>query len=545
MARSPEYLQWANQELHRSRGTEHFLVIGASGSGKSTLINILMKSMFDFDDNYRALVYDPKQELLPILYALCDATEESVERGTTCVRVLHPLDDRCCAWNLALDIDGPVSAMQLATILVPEQEGGSSADGFFVNATRELLAGVLLVFINCVPIAGTWTFRDVILAMLYEPYLQFLMRMDRTRDGQPFPRVSRLRRSYLDSENGDKRTVANIRATISSKLSIYEPIAATWHRAEAKGKTFRFSLKEWAEGKFSDVLVMGNDEASRAAIDAINQAIFKRATELLLARPELPREVQQRGEDQIWFFLDEVREAGRLDGLSRLLTKGRSKGACLVLGFQDIAGMRDVYGEEVANEICGQCNNVGILKLNSPTTADWASELFGRRLTTTHGKGRSFSSDGHLQMSKDAGEEERPYLYTSDFLYLPKTSEETGLAGLFRGSNTNPEKDRLLVHLDWKKDIESNRPKSPSLSEGSWLAAQRPRPPSEHYLRPWDKDDWKRLGLDRIKRDPIGWDEHLLGATGAAKPNGSMPKSKRGQSDDPYASDTMKPRDDI
>ena len=65
-------------------------------------------------------------------------------------------------------------------------------------------------------------------------------------------------------------------------------------------------------------------------------------------------------------FLDDVREAGKLDGLSRLLNQGRTKGACVVLGFQDSDGMRDVYGEYVANELVGQCANKAILRVENP-----------------------------------------------------------------------------------------------------------------------------------------------------------------------------------
>ncbi|WP_309713419.1 type IV secretion system DNA-binding domain-containing protein [Armatimonas sp.] len=531
-------LLWGKHPLPRSRGTEHFLIVGASGSGKTTLINRLMKSVFKFNDSFCALVYDPKQDVLPMLYALRQETESNVENGMASVRVLHPLDDRCCSWNLPADIDGPVSARQLATILVPDQEDRGSGNSFFTSAVRDLLTGILLVFINCTKKDAKWTFRDVLLAMLYEPYLWFLMSIETTRDGEIFPVVKRLKESYLEGD--DKRTISNIRATINSKISIYEPIAATWHLAEKKGAKFTFSLKDWADGKYSDVLVLGNDEASRAAIDAINQAIFKRATEMVLARHELERDVQDRGENQIWFFLDEVREAGQLDGLSRLLTKGRSKGACIVMGFQDISGMRDEYGEEVANEICGQCNNVAILKLNSPTTAQWASELFGKRLATQRGKGTSFDSAGKLQESRNLGEEERPYLYTSDFLYLPKTNEQNGLSGLFRGLDTNPETDPLLLHFDWQKDIEPERVKIPKaqpkvleesekaeeISE-SWLVARRPIHPSKHYLKPWDQEDWERLGLDKITPNVIDWKSVPKTEEAPGKDKKNMPRGSK------------------
>jgi len=116
---------------------------------------------------------------------------------------------------------------------------------------------------------------------------------------------------------------------------------------------------------------LGSNEEQRATLDAINRVIFQRVTELVLSQSEsLTR--------RTWIFLDEIREAGNLDSLGRLMTKGRSKGGCVVLGFQDIEGMRDAFGKERANELVGQANNKIILRLNSSETAQWASELFGK-----------------------------------------------------------------------------------------------------------------------------------------------------------------------
>lgn len=492
-----DYMRWGKKEINPEHGNEHFLVVGASGSGKTTLINMMLKSILSSKRSLRAMVYDPKQEALPYLYDLVDPVR---------IKVLHPFDSRASAWKLAEDIDGPISARQLATILIPEARDTSGSESFFVSAVRDLLTGVILAFINCVPNPKAWTFRDIILTMLYEPYLRYILEMGRTRDDQPFPMTSRLLDSYLavDPQRSDPRTTSNIRASINTKLAIYEPVAASWHLAEKAKQTF--SLTQWVKDDCRDVLVLGNDEASRAAIDAINQAIFKRTTELLLARREMTPNEKETGENQTWFFLDEVREAGELDGLSRLLTKGRSKGACILLGFQDIDGMRQAYGEEIAHEICGQCNNIAVLKLNSPSTAEWATEVFGRRLAESRSRSHSHSSEGGLQMGHEAGEDERPWLYTSDFLYLPSTSTQTGLHGFFRSPDVDPKTDRLSVKLDWATDIEKYLPKrhsdvvSKEAAGGiSIYSSLHPRPVSEHYLKPWDKDDWTRLGF----RGPI------------------------------------------
>lgn len=451
------------------------------------------------------LVYDPKPEFLPLLFSLRGATEEAIRTGTSSVKVMNPFDERCCAWDMAKDITGPVTARQIATILVPESDSKSSAGSFFTDATRDLLTGVMLAFIECVPEEQSWTFRDVLLTMLYEPYLRFILSLNRTRDKREFPMLDRLQKSYL---GGDERTVSNIRASINTKLAVYEPIAAMWERALKEDKRRKVSLLDWSKGGSSDVLVLGNDESSRYSIDALNRAIFKRACECLLSRKEQTPLQRESGDSQVWVILDEVREAGKLDGLSSLMTKGRSKGVCMVLGFQDINGLRDVYSEEIANEIVAQCNNISIMRVNSPDTANWASELFGRRKLTAKSKDVSLGREGHVQIGRGASEQELPYLFSADFLYLPLPNTTAKVTGYIKSPDLNPENG--ISEISFSVPLESKNASQSQVNQT--FLEYEPSNEREHYLCPWDEKDWERLGLDTIISAPIKYNspEHHL-----------------------------------
>ena len=74
----------------------------------------------------------------------------------------------------------------------------------------------------------------------------------------------------------------------------------------------KISLNEWVSdrGKENCVLILGNNERARAAMDRINQVLFKRVTELLLDLPE-----DRTGTRRNWIFLDELADAGKLEGL--------------------------------------------------------------------------------------------------------------------------------------------------------------------------------------------------------------------------------------
>lgn len=481
------HIRFGPHRLHCRYGTEHFQVVGISGSGKTLIVRELMTSVFHKSKPGRGCVYDGKLDLLPTVYEAAGATPQQVTSGTSRVKLMNPLDKRGYAWDLAKDIDSPITAAQFAGILVPEGEGTENEGAFFDCAVRDILAAVLLVFINHVPNKGSWTFRDLILAAMYEPYTRFIFSLADGQQNHPLPIVARVTSSYLDC---DPKTSSNIRATMSTKLSIFEPIAACWDAARKLGRTA--SLSDWASDGNTDILVLGNDEASRTSMDPINRALFRRLSELIISRPELTEAERKSGDSQTWFILDEIKEAGRLDGLSSLLTKGRSKGACMVLAYQDIEGLRHVYGDKIANELTAQCNNSAFLRIASPSTAQWAADSFGSKLRTVRGRGTSFGTDGQPSLSNDFHEEERPLLYTSDFMDLPLPTKKKGVFGFYRMAGISvPSRDAALTV--WKP--KQSRAKKAKTKAHRSLTAFLPRPVEDQYLKPWDESDFARLGF--------------------------------------------------
>jgi type IV secretory pathway TraG/TraD family ATPase VirD4 len=491
------YLRWGEAEIHRSFGSENFLTVGAIGSGKTTLISMLMKSVFDQSVTSRKLVFDPRAESLPMIFRLAGDSEEAARSGKGKVKVLNPFDLRGFSWNLAKDIDGPLTANQLAEILIPSSE--DAGEGRFYDETvRGLLAAIALAFIECVPNPQSWTFRDLILALMWEPYTRFILDMNKTRDGRPFMDAARYRGTVFSP---DDRLRGNLRATITTKLRSFPIIAASWHAAEKEGRFF--SLTEWAEQGSDQVLVVGTDDTAKETLDRINLALFQRAFELMLGRLGGSQEEKRQGLDQSWVFLDELGHAGRLPKLELLITKGRPY-VCTVLGFQDIDSIRQHFGKELANVICGQCSNMAFLRLNSGETASWCSDMLGRRLMTTHERNQSSDDEGRINQGRSKGQEERPYVHTADFLYLPVTGPSTGLTGFFKSPNIDPEVHDLKVSLNWNTEIAPYLPRQESLAPDSWRQARMPRPISDHFLQPWDEADMKRLGF---KCPPPDWDE--------------------------------------
>jgi hypothetical protein len=324
-----------------------------------------------------------------------------------------------------------------------------------------------------------WTFRDLLVALLYPVHLEQLLTMETAGAGRSFPPGRRIWDTYFNPKTTDERTRSNIRSSMNAKLYAFETVAAAWHQSGNPP----FSIKRWQKENSNKFLVLGNEEAARSTIDPINRAIFQQAASHTLARPE--------GSDSLtWFFLDEVREAGKLDSLNSLLLRGRSKGAAVVLSFQDIEGLRHVYGSHLANEIVANCSNIALLRTNSNDTAEWAAKSFGTFLVEEVDPSTGFSGTD-ITSSEVRKRQERQRVQPGELLYLPLPSPRAGVSGFFKDASAG-----------------ANEPSfyrlQPSPPRNRWSTFEAHVPIERHglYLQPWNEDDLERLGIQPVQLEP-------------------------------------------
>jgi hypothetical protein len=118
---------------------------------------------------------------------------------------------------------------------------------------------------------------------------------------------------------------------------------------------------------------------------------------------------------------------------SELMNKGRSKGVCVALGFQDIHGMKSVYGAELALELVGQCSNKVLLRLESAETAKWASETVGQyeEIQVLESQSRDSAALMRGQRTRSEQRVTRDLVMPSEFLGVPVTNARSGLTGYY------------------------------------------------------------------------------------------------------------------
>lgn len=115
----------------------------------------------------------------------------------------------------------------------------------------------------------------------------------------------------------------------------------------------------------------------------------------------------------------------------------------MILGYQDIEGLREVYGHQLANEIAGQCANKAILRCDSSDTAKWASALFGEREVLERRESTSQSSSSSQNNYSLAGSSssgtssqtseqvlKREVVLPSEIMDIPPTTPQNGLSGI-------------------------------------------------------------------------------------------------------------------
>lgn len=427
---------WGTTGVDMKHATEHFLVAGATGSGKSVTIKHLMDSIYTpgpgglGGEGMRSLIFDAKREFYPVLRAYGVAHEK--------IHILNPFDARCVQWDLSEDITGFAAAEEFAAILIPEENERST---YFRNTSRLLMAAVIKIFIHVRRRAvkekgnrGRWTLRDVILALQLpgEALKEFL-------GSQPFS--AHLARIHFQNDE----TIANVRSTLGGITAQFEVAAALWDNGGdgGNGRPAISLVKHWLRS--SSVLLLGREPTLPTALQPLYQAIVHRAIQLVLSLEEKPHGTESGVLS--WFFFDEVNAAGKLSTLPDLLKQGRSKGACVVLGIQNLEGLVAVYGEPSAMDLVSQCANRALLTVRDSKTAQWASAMVGEHeiikkntsdstsgsITANTGVGSSGGSDTTgWQKTISAELTHEPVIRPSEFwTRLSPPNSKIGLEGYF------------------------------------------------------------------------------------------------------------------
>jgi type IV secretory pathway TraG/TraD family ATPase VirD4 len=333
---SSELVTLAGIAIPQADETKHFKLIGTTGTGKSTAIRELLGCAIARGD--RAVFADPDAGYVEHFY--------DRYRGDI---VLNPFEPQSAKWDLFAEIKESFDVEQLARGLIPDSEDASARE--WRGYARTFLAAILrrCRFSGAAHPGELWRLLTVASADELRPIVA-------GTSAQPF----------LDPDNA--RMFGSIRSVTGSAIAAFEYIE------RQRGRLF--SVREWVKSRGSPGMLFIPYRAGQIA--ALRSMI---ATWMHLAIFEA-MSLSPRGDQRLWFVVDELDALGAIDGLKDALARLRKFGCRCVLGFQSISQVSSTYGHGEAQTLVENCSNTLILRCSGSEnggTSLFASRLIGDR----------------------------------------------------------------------------------------------------------------------------------------------------------------------
>jgi hypothetical protein len=340
--------------MGREREARHFLILGSVGGGKTqTMLHLIDEAISRKDG---VLVLDTKGDMMGGLPAQGDPL------------LVAPHDQRSLVWDVAADCSVKQDARELAARFIPP-----SSDPMWAEAAQE-------IFVACiVHLQATrnkdWGWAD--LERVVTADIEQLTTFARDHN----PNALRL------FGQPDSKTTMSILTTFQAHMRIVSVLAEAWPDPFAR----RFSIRAWLHNPppYRPLILQhdpGYPELSRIWISSMLG---------LLASAVGSTTLSESRERRVWLFLDEFPQLPPIKQFPTFLELGRSKGIAVVIGAQDTAQIRAVYGQDQAKSWFGMTGTKIITRINASEAAEDISRLIGeqeveRRIkSSTHAGGKT------------------------------------------------------------------------------------------------------------------------------------------------------------
>lgn len=342
--------------MHKRHMTKHVVIVGSPGGGKTQILWWILKQLLVMGKwGRKCLIYDVKGDYIA---AIPEAA------------LVSPWDARSYVWDIAEDLNTSQAASVFASAMIPTKDGD-----FWSGASQQIVQGMILQLIHDKQHVGkNWDFDTLAGRLVVDPYeLKDLLQ-------QHYPPAARL------LEDPSSTTALNILQTVVANTRIIQQLAESWRGEGRKKISFRkWAADEWA-GRRQIILGAGPDVdmTSRYIAAIINTLIPN------IISPVLPDDEEGR---TLAFVLDEFTSLGKLN-IGPLIDKGRSKGCMVILGFQAIDQVKEVYGQNFANGMMSMVSTHIICQTALGETQNMLANLFGRRRVAMTSHSRASGANG-------------------------------------------------------------------------------------------------------------------------------------------------------
>ena len=324
--------------LGREREARHFLILGSVGGGKTqTMLHLIDEAIARKDG---VLVLDTKGDMMGGLPAQGEPL------------LVAPHDRRSLVWDVAADCSIKQDARELAARFIPP-----SSDPMWSQAAQEIFVACIVHLQATRGKDWGWADLETVVTADVDRFTAY------ARDHNP--NALRL------LNQPDSKTTLSILTTFQTHMRIVSVLAEAWPDPSAG----RFSIRAWLHSPtpYRPLILQhdpGYPELSRIWIGSM--------LGLLASAVGSPTLTESR-ERRVWLFLDEFPQLPPIKQFPTFLELGRSKGVAVVIGAQDTAQIRAVYGQDHAKSWFGMTGTKIITRINASEAAEDVSRLIGEQ----------------------------------------------------------------------------------------------------------------------------------------------------------------------
>jgi hypothetical protein len=318
--------------------------------------------------------------------------------------LVAPHDRRSLVWDVAADCCVKQDARELSARFIPP-----SADPMWSQAAQE-------IFVACiVHLQATkgrdWGWGDL------EATITADVDVLRAHAKNHNPNALRL----LDQP--DSKTTLSILTTFQTHMRIVSVLAEAWRGASAG----RFSIRAWLHNPTPRRPLILQHDPSYPELSRIRIGSLLGLLASAVGSPTL-RESRHR---RVWLFLDEFPQLPPIRQFPTFLELGRSKGIAVVIGAQDTAQIRAIYGHDQAKSWFGMTGSKIVTRINVSEAAEDISRLIGEQEVEQRVQSETHAG-GRVSVTKSVQRETRR-LVTSSELGSRLGPRERGVRVLFVG----------------------------------------------------------------------------------------------------------------
>lgn len=328
-AKEPGLVPFGPVRLPFRFDAEHAMIAGKTQVGKTVTMAQQLAAIREA--GLPAVVYNFKGEYLEKFY------RPGIDY------LANPLDARGLSWNLFDDVESIPDISMLLGSLVPL---GNEVERFWHSAVRDVLRGIFAALY----LQGKRSNEDIWQA-ISSGMKEIAELCTMTEQG-----AAGLK--YIEKHGGKQASI------VGAVMMMF----CSWLEYARCGGGF--SVKRWLQDPGGSFLFI----TGAAKVENTLRPYTSLMVDLLC------REVLSLSDDpnrRLYFVLDEFGNMQELPSIKRMLTAGGSKGASVLLGFQDFASIEEIYGPRDARSILNSCGTSLVMKLADEASAGYFSGRFG------------------------------------------------------------------------------------------------------------------------------------------------------------------------